>query len=112
MKNGTWVVLQNCHLSVKWMPRLEYVVDQPFSPLTYTLQEYWQPFLLNGLHAMIFHFMLCSLVLFTLRVDHLSFSGIGTFIFQEYWQSFLLNRQHAMLSLHLCEIIIDVVTSP
>eukprot|EP00966_Prymnesium_polylepis_P243017 5620153-Prymnesium_polylepis.1 len=28
MERGTWVLLQNCHLSASWMPRLEAVVEQ------------------------------------------------------------------------------------
>jgi dynein heavy chain len=32
MKKGTWVVLQNCHLSVRWMPRLEYIMEEVIVP--------------------------------------------------------------------------------
>lgn len=28
MERGTWVLLQNCHLSASWMPRLEAFVEQ------------------------------------------------------------------------------------
>merc|ERR1719258_569438 len=31
MKDGTWVMLQNCHLATSWMPKLDRMLDK-FDP--------------------------------------------------------------------------------
>ena len=40
-KNGTWVVLQNCHLAVSWLPALEKIVDDNTTANTHKEFRLW-----------------------------------------------------------------------
>ena len=40
-KNGTWVVLQNCHLAVSWLPSLEKIVDDNSTASTHKEFRLW-----------------------------------------------------------------------